>query len=165
MSPKDIENYITSKYEGVVPKSTWGETSFFYNPNKLLPNGIYFCTVKEKDGNNDKSSNLDRDNVFRFSIGISKQSFDILFNIKFKRPLKGKIIESNFDFEALDILTPHPIYGWMNWICILNPSLKCFDNIKHFLDESYKLAIEKFNKKQKKVNCEDFKNRSYSSNS
>ena len=152
MTTKDIEKYIIENFEGVVPKSSWGETSFFYNPNKILPNGVYFCTIKEQDGDNDKSSGLNRENVFRFSIGISKQSFQNLFNTKFKRPTKGGIIESDFDFKKLDLITPHPIYGWMNWICILNPSKESFNNMKDFLDESYNLAIRKFNKKCKYAN-------------
>jgi len=121
MTPKDIENYIIKNFEGVIPKSSWGETSFFYNPNKALPNGVYFCTIKEQDGKNDKASSLNRDNVFRFSIGISRDSFYKLFETKFKRPSKGEIIKSDFDFKTLDTITPHPIYGWMSWICILNP--------------------------------------------
>ena len=84
MSPKDIEQYIIDNFEAIAPKSSWGETSFFYNPDKKLPNGIYFCTIKEQDGNNYKASYLDRNNAYRFSIGISKQSFENLFNIKFK---------------------------------------------------------------------------------
>lgn len=147
MLPKDIQKYILTNFKGVIPKSTWGETSFFYNPSKLLPNGVYFCTIKEKDGENDKASNLSRENVFRFSFGISKQSFENFFNIKFKRPPKGKIIESKFDFNKLDFITPHPIYGWMSWICILNPSKDSFDDIKTFLDESYNLAKDKFDKR------------------
>ena len=147
MTPNDIENYILENFEGVVPKSTWGETSFFYNQNKVLPNGVYFCTIKEKDGDNDKASNLNRDNIFRFSIGISKQSFNNLFNIKFKRPLKGKTIEGNFDFTKTNIITPHPIYGWMSWISVLNPSEECFCEIKDFLEESHVLAKSKFDKK------------------
>jgi hypothetical protein len=147
MTPQDIEKYIVENFEGVVPKFSWGETSFFYNPNKSLPNGIYFCTIKKQNGDNDKASNLNRDGVFRFSIGISKQSFENLFNTKFKRPSKGGIIKSSFDFEELNLITPHPIYGWMSWICILNPSKNSFEDIKDFLDESYSLAVVKFDKK------------------
>ncbi len=152
MTQQDIENYIVKNYEGVIPKSSWGETSFFYNPNKTLPNGVYFCTIKQEDGDNDKASNLNRDDVFRFSIGISKQSFENLFNTKFKRPAKGETIKSDFDFKKLDFITPHPIYGWMSWICILNPSKNSFDDLRDFLDESYNLAIGKFEKKIKIFN-------------
>ena len=37
-----------------------------------LPNGVYFCTLKENNGANDKASELDRDGVFRLSIGIAQ---------------------------------------------------------------------------------------------
>jgi hypothetical protein len=147
MSPKDIEKYILKNYEGVVPKQSWGETSFFYNPNNLLPNGIYFCTIKEKNGANDKASYLDREDIFRFSLGVSTKSFENLFGTKPKRPAKGCIIKGNYDFKALDRVTPHPIYGWMGWICILNPSKEGFNDIKDFIDESYEIAVGKFQKK------------------
>jgi hypothetical protein len=148
MSPNDIEEYILKNYEGVIPKQSWGETSFFYNPNNILPNGIYFCTIKEQDGANDKASKLNREGIFRFSLGISKQSFINLFETKPKRPSKGGIIEGNYNFEQLDSLTPHPIYGWMGWICILNPSKEGCNDIKDFIDESYNLVLKKFEKKK-----------------
>ena len=36
----------------------------------ILKRGIYFCTIKEKDGDNDKASNLHRYAVFRVNFGI-----------------------------------------------------------------------------------------------
>ena len=50
----------------------WGEMGVFYNPGKKLPKGIYILTFKEKDGPNDKASNVDRKGVFRLNLGISK---------------------------------------------------------------------------------------------
>mgnify|MGYP000411843739 CR=1 FL=1 len=67
MQPKNIVEKITNEFSGVVPKASWGETSLFYNPGKLLPNGVYFCTIKEKNGDNDKASN--------WSIMITKRLF------------------------------------------------------------------------------------------
>ena len=75
MQAKDVIDFITSQFDGVTPKASWGETSLFYNPQKQLPNGVYFCTIKEKNGDNDKASDLDRDSVFRLSIGISQKSY------------------------------------------------------------------------------------------
>ena len=79
MSPENIIQVLTSELDGVVPKSSWGETSLFYNPGKLLPNGVYFCTIKEKNGDNDKSSELDRKSVFRVSINAGKANYEKLF--------------------------------------------------------------------------------------
>ena len=61
MQPEKIIEYIEKNLDGVVPKSSWGETSLFYNPGKVLPNGVYFCTIKEKNGANDLASELDRE--------------------------------------------------------------------------------------------------------
>lgn len=76
MQVKDIVEKIVNDFEGIIPKSSWGETSLFYNPGNRLPNGVYFCTLKEKNGKNDKASDLDREGIFRLSIGISKETYE-----------------------------------------------------------------------------------------
>ena len=147
MQPESIVENIVSSFNGVVPKSSWGETSLFYNPGKLLPNGVYFCTIKEKDGANDKSSNLDREGVFRLSIGISKETYEHLFGSRPKRPSKGGIIDTGHDFKQLDILMPHPIYGWMSWVQILSPKKNTYEKVLQLISESHSNAVIKFNKK------------------
>ncbi len=44
---------------------SWGEKGIFYNPGRVLKRGVYILTVKEKDGDNDKGSKLDRPGVYR----------------------------------------------------------------------------------------------------
>ena len=144
MQPLDIINRIEQELDGVKPKSTWGETSLFYNPENRLPNGVYFCTVKEKDGDNDKASNLDRDGVFRVSIGLLPQTYKTLFGQKPSRPSKGGIVSTGHDFTVLNELMPHPIYGWMSWAQILSPSIEEFDRIFPAIIESHASAIIKF---------------------
>ncbi|MCD9212337.1 DUF6194 family protein [Vibrio cholerae] len=147
MQVLDIIDLIETKFEGVIRKSSWGETSLFYNPGKRLPNGVYFCTIKEKNGANDKASSLDRDGVFRLSIGVSKGTYERLFGNRPKRPAKGEIIDTGHDFSALDTLMPHPIYGWMSWVQVLNPSDSTFNEILPLIVEAHKNAVEKFRKK------------------
>jgi Family of unknown function (DUF6194) len=69
MSPDQIVQTINSKFPSVVAKSSWVETAMFYNPGHALPHGVYFCTIKQHDGENDKASKLDRDGVFRVAVG------------------------------------------------------------------------------------------------
>lgn len=147
MQLSDIIKRIVNDFEGVIPKSSWGETSMFYNPGKLLPNGVYFCTLKEKNGENDKASNLDREGTFRLSIGISKTTYEKLFGNRPKRPAKGGIIDTGHDFTTLNELMPHPIYGWMSWVQILNPGKSTFESILPFIVEAHSSAVSKFNKK------------------
>jgi hypothetical protein len=147
MSPESIIQLLTSELDGVVPKSSWGETSLFYNPDKLLPNGVYFCTIKEKNGDNDKSSELDRKSVFRVSIGAGKANYEKHFGIKPKRPDKGCIVNTGHDFTKLDELMPHPIYAWMLWVQILSPSKSSFESILPLITDAHASAVIKFNKK------------------
>ena len=147
MKPNYIIEKIVSSFAGVTPKTTWGETSLFYNPGNQLPNGVYFCTIKEKNGDNDKSSNLDREGIFRLSLGISKESYNKRFGPSPKRPSKGCIVDTGHNFTETNIFMPHPIYAWMSWIQVLNPTEITFSSALPLLTEAHSNAVIKFNKK------------------
>jgi len=149
INPAFISDYLLEKFEDIIIINSWGETSFFYNPNNKSPRGTYFCTIKENDGANDKASDLHRDGIFRFNFGITKSSFLKLFGTIPTRPSKGGIINGPYDFTLLDTLYPHPVYGWMCWVAILNPSEQSFKELESLLSESYKLVLQKHQKKQK----------------
>lgn len=149
MTAEDIIQVLNTRLRGLVTKTTWGETSLFYNPQNVLPNGVYFCTFKNADGENDKAANLNRENVFRFSFGLPKHTYADLFGEKPVRPSKGGVVKLNYDFTAIDQLMPHPVYAWMNWCQILNPSQASFDKLQPLIDEAYANAVNKFNKRIK----------------
>lgn len=125
-----------------------GEKGIFYNPGKKLKRGVYVLTIKEKDGENDRASNLSREEIYRVNLGVRKNTFTALFGKTPKRPLKGGIVEMDYDFTEIDRLLPHPVYAWMSWICILNPSEKSFEKIKPLIFEAYECAKEKYLKRQ-----------------
>ena len=62
------------------------------------------------------------------------------------RPSKGGIVDMKYDFSATNQILPHPVYAWMGWICILNPSEQTFTKIKPLIQEAYEYAKEKFKK-------------------
>ena len=147
LTPKALKDYILEEFEGVNCVNSWGESSFFYNLNDRLPRGTYFCTLKEKDGDNDKGSDINRVDVYRFNFGLPEKQFVELFGEKPKRPEKGQTIEGPWDFTALNILMPHPIYGWMGWVAILNPTHESFSRIKPLLSLAYLKAVKGFEKR------------------
>ncbi|MFC3853232.1 DUF6194 family protein [Salinispirillum marinum] len=57
------------------------------------------------------------------------------------------MIDFGHDFTALNELMPHPIYGWMSWVQVLNPSASTFESIRPLIAEAHAKAIIKFNKK------------------
>ena len=148
MQPQEIFDYCLKNLEDTVFAKNWGEHGVFYNPNNTLKKGIYILTIKEKDGDNDKASNVNRDGVFRVNVGIRKDTFIKMFTNIPKRPAAGEIVNMDYDFTALDKIMPHPVYAWMSWVCVLTPSGETFERLKPLIYESYAFAQEKFRKKK-----------------
>jgi hypothetical protein len=144
---EDVKNYIFEKYSGLIELVKYSETTLFYNPDKILKHGVYFCTFKEKDGPNDKLSNLDRSDVFRMSFNPGSDAYIDLFGNKPKRPLKGETQNLDYDFKKLNMLTPHPVYAWMGWVQVLNPTVDLLESIQSKIDIAYNNAVEKYNNK------------------
>lgn len=140
MTIEKIIAYIQNHYKHISTKKVYGEISFFYNPSNAFKNGAYLCTIKLKDGPNDKASNLCATGAFRLNIGIPKEEYAALFGSIPKRPAKGEIICGNYDFTQKNRLLPHPVYGWMSWVCIVAPSEEMFYEIVPYIDMAYSKA-------------------------
>ena len=128
MDEAAIAEYITETFAGVETATAFGATFFFFDPAKMFP----FATITATD-ENDTASNLSRPGVFRLNVGVSKQTFQSLF-------ADGGAEQ---DFTALDRLMPHPVYGKMYWVCVLNPGDATFQSVKPLLAEAYDMAVRK----------------------
>ncbi|MCC6458732.1 MAG: hypothetical protein IT328_27550 [Caldilineaceae bacterium] len=147
MDETSITAYITGTFDGVYPVDAWGDTFFFYNPGRRLPDEIYFATIKNKDDEYDRFSNVDRPSVFRLNIGISKATYRALFGAPPSRHGADNVADTRYDFTTLDQLLPHPVYGRMYWVCVLNPSAATFEAVQPLLAEAYDLAVSKYTKR------------------
>ena len=150
MKIEQIFARVTSKYPGLAINKNWGERGLFYNPGKQLTLGAYMLTFKEKDGQNDSASNITRrPDVFRMNMKISKESFVKLFGSVPGRPAAGGVVATGHDFQKLDTIMPHPVYGWMTWICVLNPSLQTIEHMESIglFNEAYSAAVKTFDKR------------------
>jgi len=148
MNAIQLEKWILKNYQGIIVRDAYKERSFFYNPDGSLPKGIYFATIKTSDGPNDTASCLNREGVYRLSIGIGKKHYMQMFGTIPERPVKGGVVDVSFDFETLGSFMPHPVYAWMGWVCINNPSNSNLDLLAYFLDISYQNVLIKFEKKK-----------------
>ena len=145
MDQEAIRSYVASTFSGVditvaseqsgAPELAWGDTFFIYDPRHDLPPSrqFPFATIVTKDyAEFDNASNLDRPGVFRLNIGVSKKTFETLFQK-----------DADHDFPALDTLMPHPVYASNHFVCVLNPSEATFEKLKPLLLEAYQIAVKR----------------------
>ncbi|GAB4459737.1 MAG: DUF6194 family protein [Armatimonadaceae bacterium] len=149
MTAEAIQEYILAHFADTVAATVWGETAFFYNPASVLPRGVYFATLKEQDGANDRASHLNRPGTYRLNIGVSRSTYEQHFGKPPERPTAGGVVATGHDFTRVGELLPHPVYAWMGWVGILNPEEDAFDRVKPLLAEAYTLAVHKFEKRLK----------------
>ncbi len=137
MNESKIVEYITGAFDGVELVTADGNSFFSYNPDRALPADqgfLPFATLVTNDLS-DQASNLERQGVYRLNVGLKKETFRELF---------GTSTPGNdYDFTSLDRLMPHPVYGQMFWVCVLNPSDATFQAVKPLLLEAYDGAVGK----------------------
>ncbi len=141
-----ILNHCLDSLAGTVLVESLGEMGVYYNPGLVRDRGVYILTVKEQDSEQDKFSQLDREGVFRLNIGVPKQTQQKLFGSAALPQETGNKAEVQYDYTALDTILPHPVYAWMGWICVLNPSEETFETLQPLIKEAYAFAVEKFNR-------------------
>ena len=138
-----------SSFADTVQADSWGESGIFYNPGGIRKRGVYVLTIKQRDGANDRASQLDRDGVYRVNFGLPRALYCQYFGAPPPRPSKGCAVCLPYDFSTLDTLLPHPVYAWMGWVCVLNPSAETYETIKPLIRASYEFAVQKFQKSQR----------------
>lgn len=138
MDQGSITQYITDTFGDVDVVVASGDTFFFYDPGRNIPpdRRLPFATIVTND-TYDRASDLDRPSVFRLNVGVSKDTYHSLFGLETPPSGAGGGADSGLDFTALDRIMPHPVYGHMFWVCVLNPSAATFQAVRPLLAEAY----------------------------
>ena len=146
ISIEEVIAYSLETFPSLVEDWNWGERSLFYNPDHRLPKGTYFLTFKERDGANDWASRI-RPGDYRLNVGISEATFTDRFVAVPARPAAGGVVQTGHDFTGRDRILPHPVYGWMCWIAIVNPTHETFEDLKPLLSGAYERAVERYRRR------------------
>ncbi len=155
MNEIEMSRYITEVFAGVDVVVEAGNSFFFYNPDPTLPPDHMFpwITLMTNDVN-DQFSNLDRPAVYRLNIGISKVTFQALLGpgkqlAESDGAEPGEEALGGYDFTAPDRVMPHPVYGKMHWVCVLNPSDETLQaTVRPLMDEAYAIAVTRYKKRR-----------------
>ena len=134
-SAESLTRTIIDTFDGIHLMMDSVNAFFIYDPDRTLPpeRQIPFATLVSNDAY-DQVSDLERPDVYRLNISLKKSTFQELFGTE---PVD--ILIARCDFTALDTLMPHPEYGSMWWVCVLNPTTT-FDTVMSLLAEAHDRA-------------------------
>ena len=133
MDESAVIDYIMKTFPNVETTTAYGYNMFFYLSDRKLS----FATLISSDQEYDHVSNLNRPGVFRLNIGVSKQTFQLLFGTK-------EVDVKDYDFTSLDVIMPHPEYAQYHFLCVLSPGEKTFEKIRSLLAEAYDIAARRY---------------------
>ncbi|TQS42364.1 DUF6194 family protein [Cryptosporangium phraense] len=107
---------VVATEEMGAPQNNWGNSFFSMTGDEYHP----FATIVLQDmAGFDEESALGRAGVYRVNVHAGRDAFGALFGFA-PRELAER--RGEFDYSALDVLLPHPVYGAQGWVCVLNPS-------------------------------------------
>ena len=141
----DIDEIIgcVSSWDGVLtlrpgpgdgsPEISWGDVFFYVAPDGKIPSGQPFATIVTKDYPDDRTSRLDRPHTFRLNIAAGRDG---------ARRVTGQDTEAGaaVDPSEADALLPHPVYGPLGWVAVVNPAERTRDEALALLEAAHAAA-------------------------
>ena len=102
------------------PDISWGDYFFYYAPDGRVPqNRQPYATIITKDYPDDTQSHLDPPDRWRLNIHVGQAAFTELIGVGPDAVREG--VAGARDFAATDEFLPHPVYGALGWIAVVNP--------------------------------------------
>jgi hypothetical protein len=149
MNADEMRQYICQTFAGVRAVDNSGDTFFLYDPKGDLPAERQFPFVTLVTGDRyDSVSKLDRPDVYRLNIGLTKATYTDRFGAAPTQRDESGVLETAYDYAVLDTLVPHPVYGSQYWVCVLNPSEATLETVRTLLAEAHEFAARKYANQQ-----------------
>ncbi|WP_232666687.1 DUF6194 family protein [Pseudonocardia sp. TRM90224] len=124
------------------PEIAWGDTFFYYAPDGVVPRSQPFATIVTKDYPDDRRSRLDRPGAFRLNIFAGSDEFRTRLGHDPKEEPPHAI-----DPSGTDVLFPHPVYGPLGWMAIVEPGPRTDQLARELLRTAYGLARRRYDRR------------------
>ena len=128
------------------PEIAWGDHFFYYSPDGTIPGNTQpFATIVTKDYPGDTSSNLDPEGRWRLNIHVGSARFTQLTGVN------PKDFDAQVDpeeFATADRVLPHPVYGSLGWISVVNPAVATTETVLDLLRLAHGEARGRFQRRQ-----------------
>jgi hypothetical protein len=125
------------------PEVAWGDSFFYYAPDGRVPQHVQpYGTIVTKDYPDDTASRLDEDGRWRVNIHVDRATFLGLTGEEPRRLTRDR------DFAAADLINPHPVYGALGWVAIVNPGERTMDTAIELLRDAHEAACLRFERRR-----------------
>ncbi|MER7819441.1 DUF6194 family protein [Streptomyces sp. NPDC096153] len=117
------------------PEVAWGDVFFSYAPDGPMPRPAQpYATVVTKNYPDDSASDLDPPDRWRVNIHVDRATFRELTGEEPRR------LSLPRDHAAVDRVMPHPVYGPLGWISVVNPGERTTDTVIRLLRDAHDAA-------------------------
>ncbi|MGW0994619.1 DUF6194 family protein [Streptomyces sp. NPDC002523] len=124
---------------GDFPEIAWGDAFFYYAPDGQVPHNVQpYGTIVTKDYPDDAASDLDPPGRWRVNIHVDRVTFQELTG---EEP---RDISRPRDYTTADRVMPHPVYGALGWISVVNPDARTTDTVVRLLRGAHDAARARF---------------------
>ncbi|MGW5676976.1 DUF6194 family protein [Streptomyces sp. NPDC003860] len=123
------------------PELAWGDAFFYYAPDGEVPRNVQpYGTVVTKDYPDDTASDLDPPGRWRVNVHVDRATFEDLTG-KEPRDLGHR------DHATVDLVLPHPVYGALGWVCVVNPGVRTEATVVRLLRAAHDAARARFERR------------------
>ncbi|EGX59231.1 hypothetical protein SZN_13551 [Streptomyces zinciresistens K42] len=120
---------------GGLPEIAWGDAFCYYAPDgRMLEKTQPYATAVTKDHPYDSASDLDPPGRWRVNIHVGRTRAEELVGPP-RRADDGPV-----DHTAADTVLPHPVYGALGWICVVDPGPRTTDLVLRLLRSAHEAA-------------------------
>ncbi|MFF1304841.1 DUF6194 family protein [Streptomyces sp. NPDC058307] len=114
---------------GDSPEIAWGDAFFYYAPDGRTPRNTQpYGTIVTKDYPDDTASDLDPPGRWRVNVQVGRTALPELLGAE------------RHDPAAADVVLPHPVYGALGWICVVNPGERTTGTVVGLLRAAHEAA-------------------------
>ncbi|WP_405477969.1 DUF6194 family protein [Streptomyces canus] len=113
---------------GDFPEIAWGDAFFYCAPDGRMPRTTQpYGTIVTKNYPDDSASDLDPPGRWRVNVHVGRTTLP-------------ELLAGRYDLAAADVVLPHPVYGPLGWICVVNPGERTTGTVVRLLREAHEAA-------------------------
>ncbi len=119
------------------PEVAWGDHFAYYAPDGVVPATQPFATLVTKDYPDDAASRLDPPDRWRLNVHAGADTFAQLVGESPRAFGERTDAAETFDFAAVDVVLPHPVYGSLGWVAVVTPGERTLDLALELVRDSH----------------------------